>query len=137
VTVTPGGPDTAVDRHIPVVSGALTGVSRVVVAVAVALGVLAVSVVDPTVVTGRAGGGGLDKLAHAAGYAVLAAAVAWGGRVRGRALVVVALVVTAYGAGIELLQTTLSGRTADVADGLANAVGAVVGVVWYHLWTGR
>ena len=45
-----------------------------------------------------------------------------------RALVGVSLAVTAFGAGVEVVQPTV-GRTASVLDALANAAGAALGVL--------
>jgi hypothetical protein len=77
---------------------------------------------------------GADKWVHAASYAAIAGLAVWGRRARGAAdgvavLVGVVLVVAAFGASIEAVQLFVPGRTASGGDVLANAVGAVVGVV--------
>ena len=48
-------------------------------------------------------------------------------------LVVVFLVAVGYGGGVELLQSTLDARTADVDDLLVNAVGAAVAAVCWRV----
>lgn len=79
-----------------------------------------------------------DKLAHAFAYAVLAAFLTLGS---GRPLLAVALAV-AYGASDEIHQAFVPGRTPEVLDLVADAVGAVVGsaaAVWGSrlLWRNR
>jgi hypothetical protein len=68
-----------------------------------------------------------DKVAHVAAYAALGATAAAGEiRIAGRAIgTLVAL--AAYGALLEGVQGLGGVRSADVADGLANLVGAVSG----------
>lgn len=69
----------------------------------------------------------LDKWVHAVGYGVLTGLLAWGGRTRGVAdVAVVVFVAIGYGAGIEVLQGFVPSRGTSVADGVANAVGAVL-----------
>lgn len=102
-------------------------------ALAAALAVLVASVVDPPgtgpTPTGPFGLLGADKYSHAAAYATVAWAFAWARRAStGRALLVVAAVAAAYGAGIELLQATIPARSFEIADGVANAVGAILGI---------
>lgn len=97
------------------------------VAVALAVVVLAASLVPAS------GGDSLppnaDKLFHFAGYAALAFAAAMApDEATDRALVGVVLAVTAFGAGIEVVQPAV-GRTASVLDALANVAGATVGVL--------
>jgi len=96
-------------------------------AVGLAVVVLAASLVPAS------GGGSLppnaDKLLHLAGYAAVAFAAAMAlDDDTDRALVGVALAVTAFGAGVEVVQPTV-GRTASVLDALANAAGAALGVL--------
>jgi VanZ family protein len=74
-----------------------------------------------------------DKLLHAGAYAVLAALVV-GALARTRlgtvrAVVLSALLATAYGALDEWHQAHVPGRDADPADLAADAAGAVVGAV--------
>lgn len=116
---------------------------------AVAVTVLALSLVTPP---GRATTVAVpfaDKAAHALGYGVLGVvvvrAISADSRILARLApatprgstdatvpivvsVVAVLVVVAYGGGVELLQMSVSGRSAGVADGLANAVGTVAAV---------
>jgi VanZ family protein len=78
----------------------------------------------------------LDKLAHFAAYALLAwlLAMAWEsstGRLNLRHLKFLWLVVVAYGIIDELTQP-LMGRTASIADWLADAAGAAVGLILFQ-----
>ena len=83
-------------------------------------------------------GGMSDKLAHASGYVVLGAllarAVAKGlfRPLSAVAACVSVAIAVLYGASDELHQYFVPGRSADLRDLLADAVGAVVGVgvVW-------
>jgi VanZ family protein len=77
-----------------------------------------------------------DKLMHALAYGVLAGfwCIALGGRHRHRVAAVAAAVCT--GLLDEWLQRSLPGRQADVADLVADAVGAVVGA-WLALPVAR
>ena len=50
-------------------------------------------------------------------------------------LVLVFLVAVGYGGSIELLQSTLDARTADVGDLLVNAVGAAIAAVCWRVLT--
>jgi VanZ family protein len=72
-----------------------------------------------------------DKLVHALEYALLGAlaALALGARgVRpGRALLLAAVLASAYGASDEIHQSFVPGREADVADWAADTVGAILG----------
>lgn len=100
--------------------------------------VVGASVVDPAVVLGPSGSGGplavagIDAfvLAHLVAYGVLGwLVVAAFGSDAGvhRAVIAAAVVATAVGVGVELLQAPLAARTASATDTLVNAVGAVVG----------
>jgi len=119
-------------------------------ALAVATGILVLSLVPSPAADPAVGIGPTDKAAHALGYAVLGAAglraVALDPRLgqrwtRGPGLtaalgtvalaVVVVLAVAAFGGGIELLQRPVPGRSFEVADALANTVGATAGVGWW------
>jgi VanZ family protein len=77
---------------------------------------------------------GADKWLHAASYAVVAGLAVWTVRARrardgALALVAVVLAVAAFGAGIEVVQSFVPGRTASGGDAVANAVGATVGTL--------
>lgn len=93
---------------------------------------------------------GIDTWVHAISYAVFAASLLGAIRAeesgrsgaraeepRGselRGIVIAATVAVALGVGIEVAQTVIPGRTFEVADVVANAVGAGVGLVvadWY------
>jgi VanZ family protein len=84
-------------------------------------------------------GVGADKWVHAASYALLAA-LAVSGRVTrfttsgAVGLVVVVLAVAGFGAGIEVAQSFVPGRTASGGDVVANTIGAVVGVACVVSW---
>jgi VanZ family protein len=84
--------------------------------------------------------GAWDKLAHATAYSILVLnvlfAAAWAPRLgEGRwptSHVVIVAVAVSLGAAIEILQDAFFGRTADVLDVTANALGAVMGTAaWY------
>jgi VanZ family protein len=79
----------------------------------------------------------LHGLAYGGFAATLAYAVqdsAW----RDRSVLAVAfLVAVGYGAGIELLQSTLDARTADFGDLVVNAVGAAIAAVCWGVLTRR
>ena len=83
-------------------------------------------------------GGQWDKVLHAGAYAAMSVLVIWAltrGRLRaatGRMLVVGVLIAAAYGATDELHQYFVPGRQADVADLLADAIGAIAaaGAIW-------
>jgi VanZ family protein len=120
----------------------VTARTRHGLALSVALCVLLASVLDPPSSTSGPTpvvlGLGLDKYVHAAAYAGVAGSLAWARRAATpRALLLVALVAVAYGAGIELVQWTLPARSFDVADGVANAAGAAAGTVGWRLWADR
>lgn len=101
----------------------------IVSSVILAAAILAVSLV-PDMPLPESDVQGLDKIAHAVAYAVLAAVLFFGfgrpGAPVAGAVVRTAAVCTLYGGVIELLQR-LTGRTPDPLDFLANAVGAVLG----------
>jgi hypothetical protein len=111
----------------------------------VACGLVAASLVPPTLVFGSSSGGGTttlgplglvgaDKWLHAVGYAVLAGTLvpavsrADSDRGRRRVVLLAVTVATGVGLGVELLQWPHPGRTASLADATANLVGAVFGV---------
>lgn len=94
-------------------------------AVGVAVLILAVSLIPGS---GMPDTGHVDKLLHAAGYAVLAWLGARGLPATSRTDALGILVaVVLFGAGVELLQP-LVGRNASVLDAMADLVGAVAGV---------
>lgn len=77
-----------------------------------------------------------DKLSHAAAYAVLGAALAYAlhrSGVRRWALWTVAL-GWLYGASDEFHQSFVPGRSPDVADWVADAVGVLIGTFVYRRW---
>ena len=80
--------------------------------------------------------GHLDKLAHGCEYLLFAWLLVRAvrlGRLREREYLLFAwLYATSYGALIELIQGLLPWRSADWLDGVANAVGAALGV-----WLGK
>ena len=94
------------------------------------------SVVDPPAdglsATGPLGVVPADKWLHALGYATLASLLAYASLAQTRrTLLLVTVVTVGYGVGIEVVQATLPVRSFDVADVAANAVGAVVAVLWW------
>jgi VanZ family protein len=108
---------------------------------AVAATILYFSVVTPpgsgVIRTGPFGVLPYSTWLHGLAYAGLAVTLAyalqdrpWRNR---SVLVVVFLVAAGYGAGIELLQSTLDTRTADFGDLLVNAVGAAVAAVCWRV----
>jgi VanZ family protein len=75
-----------------------------------------------------------DKVVHALVYAILGGlcllALRRGSRLsRGRAVALAALAATLYGISDELHQLLTPGRSADVLDVVADAVGAIVGAI--------
>lgn len=83
---------------------------------------------------------GIDTWIHAISYAVFAASLLGATRAeepRGsglRGILIVATVAVALGTGVEVVQTVIPGRTFEVADVVANAVGVLLGLVvadWY------
>ncbi len=94
---------------------------------------------DPGVALAGPFGVGPDKVVHAVSYATIAGLAVLERRTRGVrngvvGLVAVVVVVAAFGAGVEVVQSVVPGRTASGADAVANAVGAVVGVVAVLGW---
>ena len=74
----------------------------------------------------------LDKVAHAAGYAVLAwlLARAMGAATR-TGLIAATLIATLWGVTDEVHQTFVPGRDPDVRDAIADTLGALCGaLVW-------
>ncbi|SDZ98738.1 VanZ like family protein [Haloplanus vescus] len=76
---------------------------------------------------------------HGLAYAGLAVTLAYAVQDRlwrdRSVLMLVFLVAVGYGAGIELLQSTLETRTVDVIDLLVNAVGAAIAAVCWQILT--
>jgi VanZ family protein len=76
---------------------------------------------------------GIDKLVHGGAYLVLGLSLAWG-RARTTSGVPVAVLILAgvgYGVLVEWYQTLVPSREAEFMDGLANALGVVVGYVLF------
>lgn len=85
---------------------------------------------------------GADKLVHAIMFAALAGAIAldrWRrgivGAVSFKALAVYALIASVAGGLVEVLQGSMGvGRSADVWDFVADALGAIIGVLVARWW---
>lgn len=77
---------------------------------------------------------GMDKVAHGAAYLVLGLSLAWGRARTGSGLPVVLLILigAGYGGLVEWYQALVPSRTVEWLDGVANALGVVVG---YGLFT--
>ncbi len=106
------------------------------VAVAACVAVVVASVIRPPAALGAdVSGVGVDKLAHVAGAAVVAAAVAAVRRAEGRELLAVAAAVVVAGLAVEGVQAPLAYRTFSLADAAANGVGAALGVVGWRVAT--
>lgn len=105
---------------------------------AVALGILAASLLPGGGGGSAVGPVGVDKLLHVGGYAVLAAATLFALRRRDvRSSLVVLIIVTAFGGVVELLQGPVPGRHVSVLDLVADAVGAVAGTAGWWLFGAR
>ncbi|MFC5972332.1 VanZ family protein [Halomarina salina] len=77
---------------------------------------------------------GVDKWSHLFGYAVLARSFAEAVDAQSwRSLAAVACLVTGYGAALEWLQHSLTGRLYERGDVAANALGALLGVATWRL----
>ncbi|MFC7069540.1 VanZ family protein [Halobaculum lipolyticum] len=116
---------------------------RLAVFVAVAATVVAASLLPgPTGPGGEPTGDvappGTDLVVHAVGYAAVAFTMARAlpPRLRRRdavgPLAGVIVVAAALGTGVELAQGVVPGRDPSVLDAVANAVGAVVGTLWWR-----
>ncbi|MDB9234793.1 VanZ family protein [Halorubrum ezzemoulense] len=125
--------------RLPLVPRAL----RLAGVLAVAATILYFSVVTPPgsgmIRTGPFGVLPYSTWLHGLAYAGLAVTLAyafqdsvWRDRT---VLVVVFLVAVGYGGSIELLQSTLDARTADVGDLLVNAIGAAAAAVCWRVLT--
>lgn len=82
---------------------------------------------------------GTDKLAHALVYAVFAVLLYL--PLRGKRISAgwtATLLSALFGASMEFLQATLNtGRAFELADMLANSVGAIIGTLGIRWWLGR
>lgn len=82
---------------------------------------------------------GFSTWLHLLAYAGLAATLAYAlhdsPRPDRQVLAIVFLVAVAYGAGVELLQSTLANRHGDYADVLVNSLGAGLAVVGWRALT--
>lgn len=74
---------------------------------------------------------GMDKLVHAGAYLMLGLALAWGRMWTSSNVPVSTLVLAGviYGVVVESYQVFVSGREAELMDGLANALGVLVGYI--------
>jgi VanZ family protein len=74
-----------------------------------------------------------DKLAHAAVFGLIATLIGRSFR-NPRCVWYAILLTSAYGAADEIRQSFTPGRSVEVADWLADTVGACVAVTLYQLW---
>ena len=76
---------------------------------------------------------GIDKLVHGGAYMILGQSLAWGRLWTASALPVAVLILmgVGYGAAVESYQLLVPSREADVMDGLANALGVLVGYLLF------
>ena len=72
---------------------------------------------------------GWDKLNHAAAFAAMAWAAVLGFREQRMARRTIALALVAYGAGIEIAQLWVPGRSCEWGDLLADSVGVAMGML--------
>jgi VanZ family protein len=81
---------------------------------------------------------GGDKLQHAAAFAALAFAAARAypapGPAQWRREAWIALALLGYGVAIELVQSLVPGRTASLADAVADAAGVLLGLLLARWW---
>lgn len=80
-----------------------------------------------------------DKIAHFLVFGLLATAILRTPGLRdlsGRSLFIAALLASAYGGFDELRQSLTPGRSVELADWLADTLGAVVAVLIYARWHG-
>ncbi len=81
---------------------------------------------------------GAAKIAHVVVYGILALLIQHAVRKPClRCGVVVTVVCGLFGAVMELAQVLVEGRTASVADAVANLLGAAVASALYVMWRGR
>ena len=73
----------------------------------------------------------LDKIVHANAYGILAILLCFSFRALGiKSLFVTFVIATSYGFLMELMQGTFFvGRYFDTADGIANGIGSLIGIV--------
>jgi len=115
------------------------------IVLAVAATILYYSVFTPPgssmIQTGPFGALGYGTWLHGLAYAGLAVTLAYafqGRPWRDRTvLLAVFLLAVGYGMGVELLQSTLATRTADIGDLLVNAAGAAIAAVCWRILTRR
>lgn len=81
----------------------------------------------------------LDKVAHFGLYAILGSALAWVRLERASPLPHVLLIVLGilYGLSDEIHQAYVPGRSPDIADLVADALGVIVGYGLFLRWRGR
>ncbi len=80
-----------------------------------------------------------DKLAHFLVFGLLATAILRTPRLKDhglRSLIIAALLASAYGGFDELRQSLTPGRSVELADWLADTLGAIVAVSVYTRWHG-
>jgi len=125
----------AIDAVVPPTVPVLPHRFRYAVAICLALVVLAASVTEPSDAVPRTlFGVNFTTYLHLLAYAGLTGAIGYVLLSTDRwALLTAALIATLYGAAIELLQGPIPYRTTATADGVINAIGAVVGAA---LWRG-
>jgi VanZ family protein len=127
--------------HLPLVPRS----ARWLLVTAVLTAILVASVVRPPgagrPVTGPFGLFPLSTWLHGVAYAGLAVVLAYALQCRPRPnwwiLAVAVVLATAYGVGIELLQSTLAYRSFETGDILANAVAAALAAAGWGLFLGR
>ena len=75
---------------------------------------------------------GSDKVVHLLAYAVLGALLARGQSRSGMSAVTACLMGAAYGASDEWHQSFVPGRSTELGDWVADALGVVIGVTLFH-----
>jgi len=78
-----------------------------------------------------------DKLAHFLVFGLLATAILRTSKLKDlsfRSLIIAALIASTYGAFDELRQSLTPGRSVELADWLADTLGAIVAVAVYARW---
>jgi len=81
---------------------------------------------------------GLDKLQHLGAYGFLGffRGISLQRRLRGRDVLIIAVILTVFGGVLELLQA-FTGRTAEFWDLMADGLGALMGGTLSLLWSRR